>query len=156
MVRTLAAFSLLFLALASCGDEEGDDAVDVFYPAEGYLGLPFSDAVRVGNMLYLSGQIGNRPGTLELVDGGMGAQARQALENIRTVLEAYGSSMDEIVKCTIMLEDMADWPAFNEIYVTYFPGHKPARSALGTSGLALGALVEVECMATVRTDSDDD
>lgn len=112
--------------------------------------LPFSEAVRVGNTLYLSGQIGVRPGTLTLVPGGMEAEARQTMENIRTSLTAHGYSMADVVKCTVMLADMADWPAFNAIYQTFFTPPFPARSALGANGLALGARVEVECMAAGR------
>ena len=110
--------------------------------------LPFSEAVRVGDMLYLSGQIGNRPGTLELVPGGIRAEARQTMENIRAVLERHGSSLERVVKCTVMIDDIAEWGAFNEVYVEFFPGPRPARSAFGADGLALGAAVEVECWAT--------
>ena len=109
--------------------------------------LPFSEAVRVGDTLYLSGQIGVKPGTLELVPGGMKAEAKQVLENIRTSLEAHGWALRDVVKCTVMLADMADWPAFNEVYKTVFAAPYPARSALGANGLALGARVEVECIA---------
>lgn len=111
--------------------------------------LPFSEAVRVGDLLFLSGQIGVAPGTMALVPGGMEAEARQVMDNIRTVLEAHGRSMGDLVKCTVMLDDMAQWPAFNAIYRTYFTDHFPARSAFGADGLALGALVEVECIAAV-------
>lgn len=117
-------------------------------PEQQALNLPFSEAVRVGSMLYLSGQIGTRPGTTELVDGGIQAETRQAMENIRTVLERYGSSMDRVVKCTAMMADMAEWQAMNEVYAGFFPDHKPARSAFGATGLALGARVEIECWAT--------
>lgn len=113
--------------------------------------LPFSEAVRVGDTLYLSGQIGNRPGTLELVPGGLEAEARQVMRNIATTLEAHGYRLDELVKCTVMLADMADWPAFNEVYRGFFTGHYPARSAFGANGLALGARVEVECLAVKRS-----
>lgn len=110
--------------------------------------LPFSEAVRVGDTIYLSGQIGNRPGTLDLVPGGIAAEARQVMENIRTTLVAHALTLDNLVKCTVMLENMADWPAFNEVYVTYFKqGRYPARSAFGSSGLVLGAKAEVECIA---------
>lgn len=110
--------------------------------------LPFSEAVQVGDLLFLSGQIGVAPGTLTLAPGGMEAEAAQALENIKGVLERHGSSMDRVVKCTIFLADMRDWPAFNTVYRRYFTGHYPARSALGANGLALGAKVEVECIAS--------
>lgn len=113
--------------------------------------LPFSEAVRVGDMLYLSGQIGNRPGTLEIVPGGIQAETRQCLENVKAILERNGSSLGRVVKCTVFLADIDEWPAFNAIYRTYFPASPPARSALAASGLALGARVEVECIAVVGT-----
>ena len=109
--------------------------------------LPFSEAVRVGDTLYLSGQIGIEPGTLKLVPGGMREQARQTMDNIRTTLETHGYAMADLVKCTVMLADMARWSEFNEVYAGYFDGRYPARSALGAQGLALDAQVEVECIA---------
>jgi len=112
--------------------------------------LPLSEAVRVGNLLFLSGQLGLVPGTMTLVPGGIRAEARQALENMRTVLESAGSSLSEVVKCTVMLADIGDWPAFNEVYKTFFPARpQPARSAFGASGLGLGARVEIECIAVM-------
>ena len=111
------------------------------------LGLPFSDAVRAGPFLFLSGQVGNVPGTLQLAPGGIASESRQALENIRSILERNGSSMRDVVKCTVFLADIKEWPAFNEVYRSAFTGRKPARSALAASGLALGARVEVECTA---------
>jgi reactive intermediate/imine deaminase len=112
---------------------------------------PFSEGVRVGNLIILSGQIGVQPGTMTLVSGGMAAEAKQTMDNIRTSLETHGSSMADVVKCTVMLADMSEWAAFNEIYKTYFTPPYPARSALGANGLALGAKVEVECIAAVRS-----
>lgn len=109
--------------------------------------LPFSEAVRVGNLLFLSGQIGTLPGTTKLVPGGIKEEARQTMENIRTSLRAHGYDMSDIVKCTVMLADMAEWGAFNEVYQSFFSKPYPVRSAFGTSGLALGARVEVECIA---------
>ncbi len=110
--------------------------------------LPFSEAVRVGDTVYLSGQIGIEPGTLKLVEGGMEAEARQTMDNIRTTLEVHGLAVEDLVKCLVMLDDMSEWGAFNEVYRTYFEaGRYPARSALGADGLALGARVEVECVA---------
>lgn len=111
--------------------------------------LPFSEAVRVGNTLYLSGQIGIAPGTLKLVPGGLKEEARQTMENIRRTLEAHGYGLRNLVKCTVMLADMSEWAAFNEVYKSYFQEHYPARSALGANGLALGARVEVECIAAL-------
>jgi len=112
------------------------------------LGLPFSEAVQVGDMLFLSGQIGNVPGTTAVVPGGIDAESRQAMDNIGAVLKRRRLGYDALVKCTVMLADMKDWPAFNTVYATYFkPGRFPARSALGANGLALGSRVEVECWA---------
>lgn len=111
--------------------------------------LPFSDAVRVGNLLFLSGKIGNVAGTMELAPGGIRGETRQTLENIKASLERAGSSLGEVVKCTVFLADIDEWAAMNEVYVEYFPENPPARSALGTSGLALGARTEIECIATV-------
>ena len=94
------------------------------------------------------GQIGTTsmsPPTL--IAGGIEAEARQTLENIKAVLAKSGATMDDIVKCTVMMADMREWAAMNAVYATYFPTHKPARSSFGTSGLALGARVEIECLA---------
>ena len=110
------------------------------------LDLPFSSAVRVGNTLYLSGNIGNTPGSLDLAEGGITGETRQTMDNISAVLKQFGSSMDEVVKCTVFLADMSEWGAMNEVYKTYFK-NPPARSALGASGLALNARVEIECIA---------
>jgi reactive intermediate/imine deaminase len=108
--------------------------------------LPFSEAVRVGDVLYLSGQLGRGP------DGrlpeGIEAQTKQTLENIGETLKKAGLGYEDVFHCTAMLADMKLWPDFNKVYVTYFPeGKRPARSAFGASGLALGALIELECQA---------
>jgi 2-iminobutanoate/2-iminopropanoate deaminase len=113
------------------------------YPA----GVPLSEAVRVGDTLYLSGQIGIQPGTLKLVPGGLKEETVQTLTNIRTTLEAHGFTLRDVIKCTVMLADITEWSGFNEVYKTFFSPPYPARSALGASGLALGARVEVECVA---------
>ena len=110
--------------------------------------LPFSTAVRVGNMLYLSGQLGMDDAG-KLVPGGIGPETRQTMENIKATLEQYGSSLDRVVKATVMMADMTEWGDMNKVYVGYFPSHLPARSAFGTNGLALGARVEIECMAVL-------
>lgn len=110
------------------------------------LGLPFSEAVRVGDLLFVSGQIGNLPGTLELATGGIQAETTQAIDNIAAILERNASSLDRVAKCTVFLLDMAEWPALNEIWSARFP-NKPARSAFAASGLAKGARVEIECIA---------
>ena len=120
-----------------------------YFPASGPGGrvLPFSDAVRVGSLLFLSGKLGTTEDGL--APGGIAGETRQALENIRASLERHGSSMDRVVKCTVFLADMAEWDQMNEVYVTFFGDNLPARSALGTSGLALGGRVEIECIGVI-------
>lgn len=110
-------------------------------------GLPFPEGARVGPLIYLSGMIGIKPGMTELVPGGIEAEARQALENIRTTLAAAGATPSDVFKCTIMLADISEWPRFNQIYLEFFGEHRPARSAFAASGLAFGAAVEIECIA---------
>ena len=125
------------------------DAIEYFPMAESLdsLELPFSEAVRVGSMLYLSGAMGI---DAVLVPGGIEAETRQALANLRSVLERHGSSMDRVIKCTAMLADMQEWAAMNRVYIEHFSKNLPARSAFGVSGLALGGRVEIECIATVE------
>ena len=109
-------------------------------------GYPFSDLVEVDNWLFLSGAVGTIPGG-GLVEGGIEAESRQTMENIKALLETQGLGMEHLVKCTAMLADMAEWPAFNLVYKTFFNGTYPARSAFGASGLALNARIEIECIA---------
>ncbi len=143
----------IFLLQASCRPEQATEVLPSveYLTSESTSGrdLPFSEAVRVGRMLFLSGRIGVLPDSRTLAPGGIAGETKQAMENIRDVLERNNSSMDRIVKCTVMLADIAEWADMNTVYVTFFPGHRPARSAFGTSGLALGARVEIECLATV-------
>ncbi len=116
----------------------------------GQSDLPFSEAVQVGDMLYLSGQISGDPALGPDGSGGIEEQSRRVMDRIGATLNKRGLDHSNIVKCTVMLLDMADWPAFNEVYVTYFqPGRLPARSAFGASGLALGSKLEVECWAYI-------
>lgn len=129
----------------------GDEAVEFLNSGSVLPGeLPFSEAVRVGDTLYLSGQIGVVPGTLELVPGGLEAEARQTLKNIQAILGAHGYTIRDVVKCTVMLADMSEWAAFNDVYRSFFEPPYPARSAFGADGLALGARVELECIAVRR------
>lgn len=112
---------------------------------------PFSPAVRVGDLIFLSGQIGtDASASGAVVPGGIEAETRRTMENIKLTLEAVGSGMDRVVKCTVMMADMREWDRMNAVYRTYFPADRlPARSALGANGLALDARVEIECIATV-------
>jgi 2-iminobutanoate/2-iminopropanoate deaminase len=110
---------------------------------------PFSPAVKLGNMLYLAGQLGTDKG--KMVEGGVGPETKQALTNIKSVLEANGSDMEHVVKCTVFMADMKEWPAMNDVYRTMFTAGKfPARSAFGTTGLANNARLEIECLAVVK------
>ncbi len=154
MTKLLPLLPLFLLAACTRPETPAPDAPpEVAYlssPEMQSLDLPFSEAVRVGDLLFLSGQVGNEPGVMAVVPGGIGPETRQTLENIRGTLERFGSSLDRVVKCTIFLADIDEWPAMNEVYRTFFPEHPPARSAVAGSGLALGARVEIECIATVE------
>ncbi len=108
---------------------------------------PFSPAVRANGFIFLSGQIGTDSAG-RVVPGGIRAETRQTMENIRAVLLRSGSSFDRVVKCTVFMADMKEWATMNEIYVTFFDAsRRPARSAMGANGLALDARVEIECLA---------
>ena len=118
--------------------------------------MPFSEAVRVGDILYLSGQIGevytDVKGVTKLIQGGIGPETRQTMENIKSVLERYESSLDDVVKCTCMLADISDWAEMSKEYIKFFPKNKPARSTFAGTGLAFGARVEIECIAVINKD----
>ena len=149
MTGRLARVLLLAVLLHGCDRPPSGRATLERLPMAGGAALPFSAAVRVGPLLYLSGQLGT-DSALALVPGGIGPETRQAMENIRAVVTRAGGSMDRIVKCTVMLADIKEWQAMNEEYVKFFPDHKPARSALGASGLAFNARVEIECIAALE------
>jgi 2-iminobutanoate/2-iminopropanoate deaminase len=140
MRRALAIVSLFAVSCATA-------PVYQTLPARQSLNLPYSDAVRIGNLLFLSGTIGQAPGTRTLVPGGVTAETRQALENIKANLAAHGSSMDRVVKCSVFLADIAEFEAMNGVYREYFPANKPARTTVGVAGLPIGARVEIECIA---------
>jgi 2-iminobutanoate/2-iminopropanoate deaminase len=130
----------------------GENTVPEFINSEltAGLNLPFSEVARVGNLLYLSGMIAIRPGTTELIKGGIEEETRQTLENIEMMLKAAGATRRDVVKCTVMLDDIGKWGrGFNQTYVEFFGDHRPARSALGADGLALGAAVEISCIAVL-------
>ena len=146
-MRAIAALCLGVLMMAGPADAQSRPAVErIGEPTINGQRLPFSSAVRVGDMLYLSGQIGNKPdGTLP---AGIEAQSRQVMDNIGGVLKSAGLGFGDVVKCTVMIDDIKQWGDFNKVYVAYFPNGKfPARSAFGADGLAMGALIEVECWA---------
>ena len=142
IARLLPFTTCLLIAGAFAKPPEFLDSGKVYPP-----NVPLAEAVRIDKTLLLSGQIGIQPGTLKLVPGGLKEETRQTMENIKTTLEAHGYSMRDLVKCTVMLADISKWAEFNDIYKTYFTGRFPARSALGVTGLAIGAQVEVDCIA---------
>ena len=150
-MKTFTMKVILFFLSLSCALAQDKPKTEVEYldpPVPNTY--PFSGAVRVGNMLYLSGVIGVDPTTKKLVAGGIEAETKQTMETIKATLERNGSDLDHVVKCTVFLVDMQEWPRMNEIYKKYFLKHFPARSAVAGSGLALGARVEIECIAVIR------
>jgi len=109
--------------------------------------LPFSEAVKLGNILFLSGQIGFSPQTNKLIEGGFSAQTEQTLRNIKTSLGRYGHKMKDVIKCTVILTDMGKFAEFNRIYKQHFSFPYPTRTTFAVAELALGAQIEIECMA---------
>lgn len=120
-----------------------------YLSSEKMKGYPFSEVVRVGNMLYLSGQLG-MDDSRKIVPGGITEETRKTMENIKSTLERHGSSLDHVVKVTVMMANMDEWAEMNKVYAGYYPKHFPARSAFGATGLALGARVEIDCLAVLK------
>ena len=149
-MKLALAIATSVLAMSSVASAQTRPAVEhLGRPAVNGQALPFSDAVRVGDVLYLSGQLGI--GADGKLPEGIEAQTKLALDNIGAILKRAGLGYEDVFHCTAMLADMKDWPAMNKVYVTYFPeGKRPARSAFGASGLALGGLIELECQAYAR------
>lgn len=108
---------------------------------------PYSQAICAASLVYTAGQIGLNPVTMEIVSGGIEAETRQALTNLKNVLEASGSSLEHVIKTLVFLKDMADFPKMNAIYTEYFPENPPARSTVQVAALPKGALVEIEAVA---------
>ena len=147
----LVLLSALCVSLAACETVPANDPAPAeirHYVKDAYkeAGFPFSSAVEADGWIYLAGELGTTP-EAGLVPGGIEPETRQTMDNIQATLAANDLSWDNVVKCTVFLADIAEWPAFNEVYKTYFTGNYPARSALGANGLALGARVEIECIA---------
>jgi 2-iminobutanoate/2-iminopropanoate deaminase len=145
MLRALGAFGLgaavvLVTGAAMQSQQQAQPDPDVEFIGNGRF---LSNAVRVGNTLYLSGQLG--------ISGERGIQpeTRATMERIKSLLEANGATMDDVVKCTVFLADFGEWAAMNEVYTPYFEKHRPARSAVAVSGMAGDARVEIECMAVI-------
>ncbi len=146
-MRSILAVTILSCMVFGCGARQ--ERVQVEYlTSRATSSLPFSEAVRVGDVLYLSGVIATGADG-KLVEGGIERQTEQVMRNIRLTLKRHGSSMDRVIKCTVMMADMREWQAMNAVYVSYFDDGLPARSAFGAGSLALGAKLEVECMAAL-------
>ena len=132
----------------SAGSDTGPEIE--FLNADPNSGAPYSDAVRVGDTLYLAGNLG-LDAAGELVAGGITPESAQTMENLKAVLERNGSSLDRVAECEVMLADIKEREAFNEVYAEYFePGRFPARHAFGVTGLYAGARVEIACVAVVK------
>lgn len=146
MKKTAWVISLCTSLLAFEASAKTDHSVEIldFGHNENY---PFSSAARVGNLLFMSGQLGIVPGQNDLVPGGIRPETAQVMDNIKRATELAGFQMNNVIKCTVFLADMAEWPAFNDVYRTYFSKPFPARSAVAVKGLAADARVEVECIA---------
>ena len=153
-MRKLSMFAVAVLICATADAVHAADAPKAeFLNSKEALARnrPFSEAVRAGDYMFLSGQLGDSEG--KLVSGGLVPEARQALQNIKSVLERNHASLADVVKCTVFLADIAEWPAFNEVYKEVFKQPFPARSALAANGLALNGRVEIECIAYVPSAS---
>ena len=146
-VTLLAA--ALALAAGACATGRPAARKQIIRPEGASTAGPYSPAVRVGDLIFLSGAIGTRPGE-GLVSGGVEAETRQVLENLRNVLRAAGADMSDVVKCTVFLADIRDFQAMNRVYREFFPQDPPARSTVASSGLVAGARVEIECIAAAR------
>ena len=140
------ALPLVLLVVAACTPASRSGVE--FLPRPGSSGS-LSEAVRAGNIVFLSGMLGT-DSTGRLAAGGIGPETRQTLENIKAALARNGLTMNDVVKCTVFLADIAEWGAMNQVYATYFPESKPARSAVGGTALVRNARVEIECIAAIR------
>ena len=143
---TLFIAAIVLSQFFGCAQDHADRVQYLQSDAHKNNDAPYSQAVKVGDMLYLSGVIGRKPGDPDLAPGGIKPETRQAMENVKTLLETYGSSLDDVVKCMCMLGNIADYDAMNEEYKKFFPENRPARSTFAVD-LPLGAKIEIECMA---------
>lgn len=145
-----SALSFTILSCVALGSQPSLEAKEAkavqFFNSQG-SSTPFSPAVRVGNQLLLSGQLGLLPGTATLAPGGIQAETKQAMQNIKNLLSSSGYEMKDVVKCTVFLVDMKEFSAFNKEYLSFFSQPYPSRSAVGVNALAFGGRVEIECMA---------
>lgn len=144
-------YKLLFLALVVCSGQSllaQENTKIIFHQPENLARAkaPFSEAVQAGNLFFLAGQIGMDRSAGKLAEGGIQGETEQAIKNIQGVLKFHGLSLANVVKCTVILSDINDFKAFNEIYVKYFT-QKPARTTYAAAGLAVGAKIEIDVIA---------
>ena len=112
-----------------------------------FQGAPYSQAIKANGFVFVAGQLGLKPGSAEIVPGGITEQTEQVLSNLRAILEAAGSSFDQVVKTTVFLQNLADFTAMNEVYARHIGDSPPARSTVEVAKLPSGALVEIEAIA---------
>ena len=149
IARALLAATLLSAATAQAQPAAGPR----FYsaPPTGAQRLPFSEAVQVGGVLYVTNQLGNVPGVGKVVEGGLDGQLRQTMANIAAILAANGLAPRDIFKCSVSLADMSQWPEMNRLWPSYFPADRlPVRNVVGVTSLPIGAVIGVECAAAAR------
>lgn len=150
-MKKMSPIFLSFIAflLMACSSPQKSEIEFLESKIERRKNAPYSDAVRVGNILFLTGQVGFNNDSLKIAQGGIKAETRQALENIKAVLEAHGSDLEHVVKCTVILTDVNDFSAFNEVFRQYFPKNKPARTTF-VAGLVIDAKIEIDVTATIK------
>ena len=145
ILRTAAEFCAAILLASNAFSVAAQETGPTFTPSP--LPYPFSDAVQVGDILFLSGDIGFAEDGTTVARGGIEAETHRVMIRLGERLASHGLTYRNVIKCTVMLADISEWPKFNTIYAKYFSAPYPARSALGANGLALGARVELECWA---------
>jgi 2-iminobutanoate/2-iminopropanoate deaminase len=155
MIRSAALSALILLSACAEASPRPDakpaaatSRKQVLVPGSGTA--PLSSVVRVGDLVFVSGQLGFSPGTRDLAPGGIGPETRVALEGVAANLAKVGLTMDDVVKCSVFLADMADFAAMNEVYAKAFPKDPPARTTVAVAGLFKGARTEIECIAAAR------
>ena len=136
---------LVFIIIQSCNDSKSEIIFHKSHESS-RANVPFSDAVETADLLFLTGQIGKDHKNGVLVSGGIEAETKQVIENIKAVLEHHNLSLDHVVKCTVILKNIDDFTAFNSVYTTYFT-KKPARTTFAAAGLAGGASIEIDVIA---------
>jgi reactive intermediate/imine deaminase len=145
------ALSMLAARPAAAQQAGGATGKQVINPPNARPGGVLSTAVRIGDLIYLSGALGTKPGGGGLAEGGIEGQTRQALENIKTNIALAGGAMEDMVKCSVFLTDVKDFQGMNRVYREFFPSEPPARTTVAVAGLVVpGALIEIECIAAAR------